>query len=218
MKKINWRYTIGELLIVTAGITLAFGLNSMAEERKEDQKRITYLNGIKADLEDDAAMLDSTTAEIRNRLKTLYAMMPYFKGRTTGKDSALMKFFGVVDPVRFLPHKSTVQSLKYSGDLNLIKDIELKNRIVELYDRYDLVEEEYERHQTFSKMFLSAYFMEEFDYSDFSDITAFEDRYFRNLVFSLIGIYRINLERQEEALIRASEMKNIVSAKLNSWA
>ena len=36
MKKINWRYAIGELLIVIIGISVAFALNNWSASLKEN--------------------------------------------------------------------------------------------------------------------------------------------------------------------------------------
>jgi len=216
MKKINWRYAIGELLIVTAGITLAFALNSFSEERKEADKRSTYLSGIRADLEDDIAALDSTTGEINARLKILYSIIPYMRGKVAGRDSAMTRFFTVIDPVKFRSHQSTLQSLRFSGDLRLIDNLELRTRIVAHYDAYSSVDDEYERHVTFSREFVADYFMENMDYMNLAsaDMRLFEDRYFRNLVFSLIGIYQMNLQRQEEALQRAKSVDEAIEEEM----
>ena len=53
MKKVNWRYAIGELIIVTLGISIAFALNSWAESNKQEKKTKVYLQGIITDLQDD---------------------------------------------------------------------------------------------------------------------------------------------------------------------
>ena len=96
MKKINWRYAIGELLIVTAGITLAFMLNSWAENNRINEKRKIYLEGVVQDLEADKALLDSTILESQRRLNVLYGLMPYLNGKTAGRDSVFFGFFKVV--------------------------------------------------------------------------------------------------------------------------
>jgi hypothetical protein len=115
--------------------------------------------------------------------------------------------------VKFSPQQSTLQSLKYSGDLSLIDDLSLRAEIVGHYDDYSLVQDEYERHVTFSREFVADYFMEKMDYSEMDEVgpELFSDQYFGNLVFSLIGIYRMNLQRQQEALGRARLMHELIS-------
>ncbi len=209
MKKINWRYAIGELLIVTAGITLAFMLNSWAENNRIKEKRQIYLEGIVQDLEADKALLDSTILESQMRLNVLYGLMPYLNGKTVGRDSVFFGFFRVIDPVRVNPHSSTIQTLQLSGDLNLIDDMQLKNRLVEHYDQYNDLEMEFKRHETFSKQFMASYLMENMDYSQMRykpDLSFVDDVYFKNLVFSLIGIYGLSIEKQELARIRVEEL------------
>ena len=48
--KINWKYAIGEVIIVIVGISVAFLLNNWASERKEAKIRQQYLVNLANDL------------------------------------------------------------------------------------------------------------------------------------------------------------------------
>ena len=67
-KTINWRYAIGELLIVTIGISLAFSLNSWNEYRKENERARVYLINLREDLTRDVDTLNAHIKSVRNRL------------------------------------------------------------------------------------------------------------------------------------------------------
>lgn len=216
MKKINWRYALGELIIVTVGVSLAFALNAWAQENREKERMERYLKGILDDLESDRVLLDSTIALTQVRLNSLYAMMPYLQGKVTGRDTVIGKFFTLIDPVTFNPHEASVNALMESGDLSLFDDLAFKNSLFEHYDHYRAIDKEYERHMNFSKDYIASYFMEKMDYSTMftnPDYSFVEERYFKNLVFSLMGVYRLSLEKQKAALESLNRTTELIDTK-----
>ena len=138
----------------------------------------TSLNGILIELQDE---------------QLLYAMMHYISEKDVGRDRSISEFFGVIDSVLVQPQESTVQTMLRSGGLSLIKGVILNNELIEHDDGSQGFENEYKRHETFSREFVAGYFMENMDYSFLSD------RYFKNILFSLIGIYKLSLGKQVTA-------------------
>lgn len=116
-------------------------------------------------------------------------------------------FFKYIDPVFFSPRNTTWLSLQYSGDEKLIEDFELRNSLVEHYNQYSDVHREYERHFNFAKDYLASYFME-LEYGNRKQLAdkLFSDNYFRNLSFSLCGIYQNELEVQRKARQNAERL------------
>lgn len=53
MNKINWRYAIGELIIITIGISFAFALNNWAASSEENELVKEYYSSLRSDLETD---------------------------------------------------------------------------------------------------------------------------------------------------------------------
>jgi hypothetical protein len=213
MKRINWRYALGELIIVVVGISIAFALNNWAQNNRLNDEKEAYIEGIRNDLAHDIHMLDSNLVEIDRRIAYLQALMPHLYTALPGRDTMAIKIFQIVDPVRFRPNQSTVQSLRYSGDLKLIRDLELRNRIMNHYEGYERVEEEYQRHYNFAREYMARYFMEEIDYSKFSTAEGFtfrDDRYYHNLIYGLLGIYGNQRKVQADALASARDLDSIL--------
>ncbi len=213
MKKINWRYAIGELLIVIVGISIAFALNNWAGKIRDRDEGQAYLTNIKNDLSQDIVQLDSNIAKIELRRKYLKELMGHLHVKRPGRDTAALKIFKVADPVSFRGNETTIQSMKFSGDLKLITDIELKNKIIAHYSIYEHVGLENERQGTFAKDYLAEYFMKNIDYSKFRSEDGFdfvEEKYFQNLVYSLYGIYGLGLKVQEEARQSAKELYEVL--------
>jgi len=71
MQKINWRYALDELLIVIIGISIAFGLNSWTQDRKDKKLASTYLKNIASDLQRDIAQLDGNLAQLYSTSKLI---------------------------------------------------------------------------------------------------------------------------------------------------
>lgn len=219
MKKINWQYAIGELLIVIAGISIAFALNNWAEKMQSKDQESAYLESLSADIAHDLNMLDSNLSELRARQRYLQQLIPHLRQTLPGRDTIIYRLFKVVDPVRFRPLETTVQSMKYSGDIKLIKDLNLRNKIVEHYENYGITEDEYERHRTFAQNFIAPYFMNQIDYSAFRTergLDFMNDKYFHNLVYALMGVINLQIEAQNKALQAAREMnKRLEEASLH---
>lgn len=213
MKKINWRYAIGELLIVIIGISIAFALNNWASNIRNKDDGRAYISSIKNDLSQDIVQLDSNIARIELRRKYLQQLMAHLYVKRPGRDTAAIKIFKVADPVSFRGNETTIQSMKFSGDLKLITDMELKNKIIAHYSYYEHVEMENERQGTFAKDYLAEYFMKNIDYSKFRSEDGFdfvEDKYFQNLVYSLYSIYGLGQKVQEEARQSAKELYEVL--------
>ncbi|MGB0176034.1 MAG: DUF6090 family protein [Owenweeksia sp.] len=209
MRRINWRYAIGELLIVIIGITVAFALNNWAGNIKDRDLEKAYLQSIKTDLQSDIQQLDSNIAELNRRMGYLQKLRPHLYTKLSNRDTMALKMFAVTDPVGFHPQENTIQSMQFSGDLKLIKDLDLKNDIIAHYSVYDKVEIEIERHVYFAKDYLADYYMHQIDYTKFGTEDGYsfiEDPYFHNLVYALGGIYKTERDAQLSALESAKKM------------
>ena len=126
MKKINWQYAIGEIVIVIIGITIAFGLNNWAEGRKDKALEKRYLENLILDLEIDAAVLEENVEKIGQDLNILGALMPHLKANLPRRDTMVRKFFKLAEPVDFIPNNITYQTLINSGDFKVIADFEFE--------------------------------------------------------------------------------------------
>ena len=140
--KINWRYALGELAIVSFGILIAFGVNRWADAQRNKAKIRQYYSNLIIDLEEDVAKLDTIKLQIGKNIQTNFKVLRYCGQDLPGKDTIPLLFFqNLKTRFDFYPADATFQSLKYSGDFQLINNIELKNQIVNHYNKYDLIEE-----------------------------------------------------------------------------
>lgn len=189
---LNWRYALGEIIIVILSITIAFALNNWASARKDRVKARQYLENLQKDLEADITTLETLDAKLDTSLRHHWQITQHFFRPLPGRDTVGFLFFGELKQrFDFYPHNATFESLRYSGDFQLIKDIALKNQIVEHYNQYELVDKANRVYEVAQADYTYRYFYENHDFSKMSKTAGLDfldDPKFRNLVFSNIGI------------------------------
>jgi len=114
MKK-QFRYALGEILIVIVGISIAFSVNKCADAQKNKAQKKQYLENIKHDVEIHRQILEKNLNSIGNKIKTLNEMLPKLNS-----DSVLnRKLFSVFSLTEFHPKDITYQTMINSGDFKL---------------------------------------------------------------------------------------------------
>lgn len=187
MKKVNWLEHLASLLVVILGISIAFYLENYKEEKANSRLEEKYIQSLVQDLESDIAALD--TLQIINELisNALVKLSNASTDRSAPRDSITGFMLGIQYNPPFSPQKTTYESMKSSGQLELISDFELRNQIVELYEQYHWAAEEYDisllNHVTdFVKPFYmnNVYYTGPFTIND----DFLESNVFRNIIYS----------------------------------
>ena len=134
MKNIKWFNLLLELLVVIFGVTIAFSLNTWKENRRTSQLEREYLMSYKYDLEKDTVQLleyiDTLTIHKDNCGKLIGMIF----SNNFEDESLLTNSLSLFFVTNFMPHSATYKSMTSSGQLQLIKDFDLRKRIVDLYD------------------------------------------------------------------------------------
>ncbi len=137
MKNINWLDHIANLLVVILGISIAFYLESYKEEESNRSQEKKYIESIIKDLETDIDYLDTLISGNKRISDALVTLSNASIGRSYGSDTLLMNYILTIqyNPT-FTPQRITYESLKSSGNMDLIGSFELRNEVVELYEQY----------------------------------------------------------------------------------
>ena len=133
-----------EFLIVLLGITIAFWLSNIGERRKTKALEETYLQQLHEDLLDDISALKRTKANSEQKIAKLNEGISYIANHRKAivPDSILQYAFLVGNYNFFYPSNHTYLTLQQSGDLAIIKNQELKKKLVALYQSYQLIQTE----------------------------------------------------------------------------
>ena len=133
------RYAIGEIVLVVIGILIALQINNWNQERNENKLARDYLVRIKRDISQDTLNFrkiikfnDSLRGEIKNLLVFIYDDID-----DPQKVIDICSTYDVALDQVFSPNDNTYNGMISSGSLNLIREIELREAIMQLYSDYD---------------------------------------------------------------------------------
>ena len=130
-------YAIGEILLVVIGILIALSINNWNEEQKSNKAEIRYINDLIKDLKNDSIMLDGIDDYLRIKSRSKEKLTPVILGEVDQLDSMSFYFERQWSVTRkFTPTTITIEELKNSGNLNVIRDVALRREIVALYNGY----------------------------------------------------------------------------------
>lgn len=217
LKKINWRYAFGEILIVIIGITIAFNLNSWAEQKKSSKEQKRYLENLHKDLETDISTLDSNLVILNQRVTDISTIRKYTYVPNPRMDTVLTKFYNLSQPINFRPRNITYQTLINSGDFKLIDDFDLKALIQEHYLKYEEVLEVYKRQDIITDKYVGDYFINELDFRDIyenKNYSFMKTNFFSNMIGAQSSTFQIKIIASKEAKNSCNKLMNAINKKL----
>ncbi|MCZ4408203.1 DUF6090 family protein [Cryomorphaceae bacterium 1068] len=126
-------YAIGEIVLVVIGILIALQINNWNEQRKERGREVEFLKGLKTDLLADRASLESVIENRTAKVKSCIALQGSIQLETyTQVFSADSMISTVLGWVEYVPQTNTFDELVNSGNLGIIKNDSIKNRLLKL--------------------------------------------------------------------------------------
>jgi len=199
MKKINWQYTLGEILIVIIGISIAFSMDKCADNSKNDAQKKQYLINIKNDIEDDKLNLEQNITTIQNKIDLATEVLPKLNSDAPDKMSVVGKIFNMVALTNFTPNDNTYQALINSGDFKLIDDFELKTALEKHYSTYKLIQKDYLRLENIQKEYVGDYFIYNTDFDDFNkgQFGFKDEKLLKNIILSMRGAFEMQLKASQ---------------------
>ena len=191
---INWKSKFIDLLIVIVGISVAFKLNTWNENNKTNKEIADYLLNFKEESLTNKATLSNaleyseSVKEGLDSLKILLFEKDYDNKNIKNYTSRLMGLSN------FIPVTTTMDNITASGQFGLIKDDELKKRLIKTYSTYRSSLKVDEILMDYVDKYLTPYFFENVRFSDFSSI---KEDFIKNPKFENIVIgYEIMLNQQ----------------------
>jgi hypothetical protein len=136
----SWRLALGELVIVSLGVLIALWADQAMQTRQETSRAVGYLERLQTDVRADIRALQFSSSQARNRLAITRQVDAWLHDQdaTPDPDSLVMKvhFAGVLFPPTI--SKFTIDELKSTGDLRLLKNQALKRQIADYYNQIGL--------------------------------------------------------------------------------
>ena len=137
---IDWRNHLIELFVVLLGILIAFQLNTCASQQKQRQNIRTHFGYILAETESNRIQLLDAIQHTQLQLKLVDSLADAISQK---KNPFLVHqlSFKLLNLQGADIRQHAFQTLAQSGDIRFIEDYSVKNRIIVLYENYDLVED-----------------------------------------------------------------------------
>lgn len=136
----SWKLALGELAIVSLGVLIALWADQAMQARQEAARAVSYLERLQTDVRADIRALRFSSDQARNRLAITRQVDAWLHDLDAAPDpdSLVMSvhFAGVLFPPMI--SKFTIDELKSTGDLRLLKNQALKRQIADYYNQIGL--------------------------------------------------------------------------------
>ncbi len=136
----SWRLAVGELVIVALGVLIALWADQAIHARQEAALAISYLESLQTDIRTDISALRFSSNQARNRLAITRQVDAWLHDLDAAPDPASVIMNAHYAGVTFAPTISrfTIEELKSTGDLRLLRNQALKRQIADYYNQIEL--------------------------------------------------------------------------------
>jgi len=199
MKKTNWTGYIVELVVVFIGITGAFLLNNWRENVKDIQLEMKYLHTLSSEVTQDSANLEAGIEDKEWKLQTIRNYIMHIKSGSATIDSAAVLVSAILSISAYSINSSTYESMKYNGTLNLIRNFELRQKIVNYYESFEGYTEQRQISIDFIYDYVAKFAIENMDFTKNNTIENPDVKlyYLNNIILSYYSFLSSNLQRQQ---------------------
>ena len=130
------RYAIGEIVLVVIGILIALQINTWNEERKSKKATMVYMDRLIDELKSDTIMLSDhiQAAVLKNQFCKKIRKVLDQKEIIKDTNDFVIKLQGVGRSLRPSVSTNTIDDLKSTGNLKLVKELEITNSIRNYYN------------------------------------------------------------------------------------
>ncbi|PHR71352.1 MAG: hypothetical protein COA67_06510 [Lutibacter sp.] len=137
-----FKYAIGEIVLVVIGILIALQINNWNQQRIEQDKEYVYLTNIKRDLQHQLVSIELQLEHEQKYLDKVQPFLDYFYKHSIVKlDSTISRDLSIATERKtFVRTDPTYTDLISSGNIDIIKNTEFKNKLIEYYQNVELIE------------------------------------------------------------------------------
>ena len=137
-----FKYAIGEIVLVVIGILIALQINNWNESSKEKKVEQMYLKNILSDLKDQNASIDLQMEREQEYFEAAgYIIKAYQQINSLVIDSTFNKIAAILTARKtFIITDPTYTDLISSGNINILKSIEYKNKLIKYYQELEYIE------------------------------------------------------------------------------
>ncbi len=164
-----WPAYLIEILVIILGISITLALEEWRELGKDKKLEKIYFANLLTNIESDLKSLKDVSVATQSLLKSGFELMQFVKDPLVAKmnnlklDSNLKVLLG---RPKFITQDATFSELKSSGNLRLIRDIQLKNLLFDYYIRAQNIKENQDAEQQATIILGGPFFLKRFAMDD----------------------------------------------------
>lgn len=162
MRAINWKYAVGELVLIVSGILIAIAANSWYQDRQLRSEEVQALQQIRHSLDEDHTTLLERAERLNRHTASAKLLYDALRSTEVWKDdwTDLINTINGIAPTEF--RTAPFEALR-SRSFELISDDALRIELITLYDdRYDLAKRNVESDVFFVHERVRPYLLEHF--------------------------------------------------------
>lgn len=127
----KWPEYLLEIIVISIGILVAFGLNNWNENRKKYQLEQDYYCRLLEDVKQDENRIKMHQATTQKRLDASNRMLGILQGPNPEQKEVFASMLVAMGGSNFsyAPTTAAFEDIKSSGNLNVLKDLEVKNSL-----------------------------------------------------------------------------------------
>jgi len=133
------KYAIGEIVLVVIGILIALQINNWNEERKNRILEADYYFKLLEDVDQDALEIQNQIEINQVRIDNGNKFISILQQPVFTQKEVMELMLGSVSKTTFTfqPSKAAFEDLKFSGNLGLLRDLNIKNKLIAYYTKLD---------------------------------------------------------------------------------
>ena len=129
----NWRYAIGEIVLIVVGVTIALAATSWYESRQERRDELVILQQLRQTLSEDLQEINTTWEITRQRERNLTALLNHLESDKPYTAELGVKFQALIGWRIVRPTTAPFETLKIQG-YKTISNAVLREKLISFYE------------------------------------------------------------------------------------
>ena len=211
-KTVDWKSKFIDLLIVIIGITIAFQLNNFNETSKSKHKERDYL---KSFFEESNVNKSDLSLALNYSIENQYALdslVNMLLSKEFDKQKIKMLSAKMMAIADFHPSLTTMENIKSSGEFELIRNVDLRKKLIETYDSYETTGQFEKLLFDYVNLYITPFFFKNIRFSDFSSIEEdfIKDVEFENIVLGYQALLNQKIAGYERTIEKLEELNHLL--------
>ena len=203
-------YAAGEIILVIIGILIALAINEHSNNEKKLELRNSYINQLNNEADRNLKKLSVLNNEANQMLKDLNTIFKLLLDKDYDNPKLATKSFFLIVSKKFFPVTITYENLKFSGDVKLFDDLNLRNTISETYETFIPIEKLEASEQQAIEAYYENFLMPKVQFRNMGITSESygKDIYFENMVLTRMTTIAQNKEAYTNAIESLKKLKN----------